>query len=114
MMADEQDRKPDPTTETESDISKAQSQQQPQGQADPQTGETRETGQDLNSEADRGQQAETLTDKRTDVEGASLESAERGEAESGFVGAEGKKDTSSELIEDEEFEEGGEGAPDSE
>jgi hypothetical protein len=114
-MANEEKR--NPATAEESDISKAQSAQQPQAEAGrkAETGEQRgqfetgqqgeqpETGQEpAAGSPDEGQQGETATDQRTDVEGASLESEERGEAESGFVGAKGQRDTSSELIEDEE------------
>ena len=122
-MANEQDK--NPSTGTESDISKSQSQQQPQGQAGQQS-ESRErsgqfeTGQqgreefaqDQSASPDEGQQGETLAQQRTDVEGASRGTPESGEAESGFVGSEGKKDTSSELVEDQEFDKGGQGAPD--
>jgi hypothetical protein len=127
-MANEQ--KPDPATAQESDVSKAQSAQQPTQKAgqQPETGEQRgqfETGQQAGAEqtgdqaatgqaqagqADEGLQGETATQQRTDIEGASLQS-ERGEAESGFVGAEGQADTSSELVEDEDFEKDGQGAP---
>jgi hypothetical protein len=122
------DEKRNPTAE-EKDISKAQSQQQPPQQASqkPETGEQPgqfETGQgaeqtgdqaatgatELGASPDEGLQGDTLSQQRTDVEGASLQS-ERGEAEGGFVGAEGEKDTSSELVEDEDFEKDGQGAP---
>ena len=122
-MANEQDK--NPSTGTESDISKSQSQQQPQGQAGQQseTGERSgqfETGQeepqefaqDESGSPDEGMQGDTLAQQRTDIEGASRGTPESGEAESGFVGSEGKKDTSSELVEDQDFEKGGQGAPD--
>ena len=126
-MANEQGK--NPTTGSETDISKAQSQQQPPQQASQQQGETDqrqgqgETGQQDNEELtgdqaatgsspDAGLQGDTLTQQRTDVEGASLQSETTGEAQSGFVGAEGEQDTSSELIEDDEgFEKDGQGAP---
>jgi len=93
----------DPSTGTEKDISKAQSQQQPPSQATQQPPESGQQGeQDLTDQAKVGQQGETLAKQRTDVEGASLKSPEKGEAESGFVGAEGEQDTSSELVEDED------------
>ena len=115
-----------PTTGTETDISKAQSQQQPPNQASQQQRETGEqsgqfeTGQQGQREfaqdqqagaADEGLQGDTLAEQRTDIEGASLQSPETGEAESGFVGAEGEQDTSSELVEDQEFKKDGQGAP---
>ena len=115
-MANEQDK--NPTTGTESDISKAQSQQQPPEQAKqpPESGEQRgepETGRSEAGRTDEGLQGETATQQRTDVEGASLQSETKGEAESGFVGAEGQKDTSSKLVkeEDEDLAKGGQGAP---
>ena len=115
-MANEQDN--NPTTGTESDVSKAQSQQQPPQQAKqpPETGEQRgepETGQSEAGQPDEGLQGETATQQRTDVEGASLTSETKGEAESGFVGAEGQQDSSSELIkqEDEDLAKGGQRAP---
>lgn len=107
-----------PTTGTQADVSKAQSQQQPPSQASqqrPETGERR--GEFERNEAERGQpdqgQGDILSEQRTDIEGSSLASGEKGEAESGFVGSQGQKDRSSELIEDEdqEFAKGGQGAP---
>ena len=118
--------KQNPTTGTESDISKAQSQQQPPSQASQQRPETgqqagqfetgqqghQQSGQDRPGAApDESLQGETLAQQRTDIEGASRQSPEKGEAESGFVGAEGEQDTSSELVEDQDFEKGGQGAP---
>jgi hypothetical protein len=108
-----------PATGQESDISKAQATQQPAAQAGQQaeTGEQREPqaefGQDQSSGSrDQGLQGDTLSQQRTDIEGASGQSPETGEAESGFVGAEGQTDTSSELIEDEDdFGKDGQGAP---
>ena len=128
-MANDQDRNQNqnPATGSESDISKAQSQQQPPSQANQNelTGEQRgqfETGQQSGDQAatgqgqtgagpDEGLQGDTATQQRTDVEGSSLGSAERGEPESGFVGSEGKQDSSSELVEDQEFKKDGQGAP---
>lgn len=112
--------KENPTTGAETDISKAQSQQQPPNQAsqekggqqnNPQFGEAEpfESGQSAD-QPDAGLERDTLSKQRTDVEGASF-SKEKGETESGFVGAEGQRDTSSELVEDQDFDEGGEGAP---
>jgi hypothetical protein len=88
----------DPTTGTEKDISKAQAEQRPQ------TGQQgqREFAQDQEGPTDEALQGETLAEQRTDIEGSSLQSPEKGEAESGFVGAEGKQDTSGELVEDED------------
>ena len=109
-MANEQDRNQNPTTGSESDVSKAQSQQQPPQQASQRQPETsqeseQETGLDPSANSpDEGQQGETLAKQHTDVEGSSLGKEERGEAESGFVGSEGRQDTSSELVEDEESE----------
>ena len=129
-MANDQDRNQNPTTGTESDISKSQSQQQPQGQAGQraETGEEagqfedarkgqQEFGQDRGeASTDEAQQGETLSQQRTDVEGASAGTPESGETESGFVGSQGGTDTSSELVEDEDedFEKDGQGAPDAE
>ena len=113
-----------PTTGTETDISKAQAAQQPPAQAQqqqPEKGEQRgqfETGQQAGAELsgdqaatgqeqsgagpDEGLQGDTTTQQRTDVEGGSLAGNQTGEAESGFVGAEGQQDTSAELVEDED------------
>jgi len=107
-MANEQDN--NPTTGTETDISKSQSQQQPLDQAkqDKETGEERsqfETDEEKAGQPEASQ-SETATKQRTDVEGASLQS-EKGEAESGFVGAEGQQDTSSELVQDKDEDEEG-------
>ena len=102
----------DPSTGTETDISKSQSQQQPstsedkRQQSDPeQSGGEAATGQDL---AGQSGFAETATEQRSDVEGSSLDKKPTDEGE-GFVGSEGKSDTSSELIEDEDKD--GRGAP---
>ena len=136
-MANEQDK--NPTTGAQSDISKAQSQQQPPNQASQQQGETgqqsgqfetaqqggteqtgdqaatgqAQSGQSSSSSADEGLQGDTLSQQRTDIEGGSLASQASGEGQSGFVGSEGQQDTSSELIEDEdeEFGRDGQGAP---
>lgn len=107
-MANEQDRKQDPATE--SDITKAQSQQQPpQAEAgqQPETGEF-ETGQQSET-PDEGLQGDTLAQQRTDIEGAAGGTPERGEAESGFVGSKGEKDTSSELVDEQDDEDTREG-----
>ena len=122
-MANEQDK--NPTTGTESDISKAQSQQQPPNQASQQqggtgqggaeqTGDQAATGQAPSGSApDEGLQGDTLAQQRTDIEGGSLASQASGEGQSGFVGADGQQDTSSELVEDEDedFAKDGQGAP---
>jgi hypothetical protein len=117
-MANEQNQ--DPTTGKETDISKAQAQQQPPTQANQQA-ETSEQADDQaatgqaqpDASPDEGLQGETATQKRADIEGGSLGKETTGEAESGFVGAQGKQDTSSELVEDddEDFAKDGQGAP---
>jgi len=91
--------KQDPTTAEEQDISKAQSAQQPQVQAGQQS-ETSEQRQAAD-QPDEGLQGETLAKLRSDIEGASQQPKERAEEEAGFIGTEGQRDTSSELIEDE-------------
>lgn len=110
-MANEQERNPG---SEQSDISKSQSQQQPQGQSDQQRdkGEAGqfETGQDGRQEfaqnqsgsPDEGTQGDTLAQQRTDVEGATSGTPESGEAESGFVGSKGEQDSSSELVDEED------------
>ena len=116
-MANEQDRKQNPASE--SDISKAQSQQQPpqtqSGQQDRQfeTGEQgrEEFAQDKAGSPDEGLQSDTLAQQRTDIEGAAGETADRSKAESGFVGSRGEQDTSSELVDEEDEENGSQRAP---
>lgn len=128
-MANEQNRNPGNTPE--SDISKAQSQQQPPQQASQQQGETGQqsgqfetrgdaaltgdqaaTGQArADAGPDEGLQGETTTRQRTDIEGASLGSKERGNADSGFVGSQGGEDSSSELVKGQEFKKDGQGVP---
>ena len=112
-----------PSTGSESDISKSQSQQQqPTGSQDrqqqpnaEQSGDEAATGQSQPDQASAGQAGfgETATQQRSDVEGSSLGQQPTGEAESGFVGSEGQSDTSSELVEDEDqdFSKDGQGAP---
>jgi hypothetical protein len=118
-MSNEQ--KPNPATGKESDISKAQAQQQPAAQAEQpaETGEQRgqfetnqqgqpaEFAQDKSAGSpDLGQQGDTLAQQRTDIEGASLQSAEEeDEPGTGFVGSKGERDTSSELVEDKDVDE---------
>lgn len=110
-MANEQDRKQDPATEA--DISKAQSAQQPPqaAQQQPETGQEgrQEFAQDQDRSPDEGLQGDTLAQQRTDIEGAARETPERGEAESGFVGSKGEKDTSSELVDEQDDENSREG-----
>lgn len=129
-MANDQNQ--NPTTGAESDISKAQSQQQPPSQARQQENERGEregqfeTGQQgqqgqpgqqgsdsPSASPDAGLQDDTLEQGRTDVEGGSLASRESGEAGSGFIGSEGQRDSSGQLIEeeDEDFARDGQGAP---
>lgn len=111
-MANDQERNPG---SEQSDISKSQSQQQPQGQSGEQreTGEKsgqfetaqegrQEFGQDQGGSPDEGTQGDTLTQQRTDVEGESRPRPESGEAESGFVGSQGQQDSSSELVDEED------------
>ena len=95
-MANEQNRNPG---SEQSDISKSQAQQQPQGQAgqqresgqqggqfetsqqgrDEQSGDRSATGQSQTSGSpDLGTQGDTLTQQRTDVEGGSLRGCEFG------------------------------------
>jgi hypothetical protein len=100
------DEKRNPTTE-ESDITKAQAQQQPPQQASqqPETGEQSQPAEAQGQTADQpdeGLQSETATRPRTDVEGTSLQPEEQDEAEAGFVGSKGERDTSSELVEEED------------
>jgi hypothetical protein len=114
-MDDRKDQ--NPSTGSESDISKSQSQRQPSTSQDreqqpdaEQSGEQAATGQDTASQSGFG---ETATEQRSDIEGSSLDKKPTDEGESGFVGSEGKTDTSSELIEDEDqkFRKDGQGAP---
>ena len=101
-MANEQERK-DPASET--DISKAQSQQQPQGESGQfETGQEgrQEFAQDKGGAPDEGTQGDTLAQQRTDIEGESRQAPETGEAESGFVGSKGEQDSSSELVDEED------------
>jgi len=110
-----------PSTGSESDISKSQSQQQPSTSQDrqqqpdaEQSGDQAATGQAQSDQAaDQAGFGETATQQRSDVEGSSIDEQPTGEAESGFVGSEGKTDTSSELVEEEDqkFRKDGQGAP---
>ena len=125
-MANEQGN--NPTTGAESDISKAQSQQQPPSQARQQKSQTGERegqfetnqqgqqqpGEDQSGAApDEGMQGDTLSQQRTDVEGGSLAAGESDEIAGGFVGSKGERDSSSRLVddEDEDFARDGQGAP---
>ena len=120
-----------PSTGSEPDISKSQSQQQqpstsqdrqPQSDAE-QSGDQAATGQaqsgqfnqsstgqfDQSSTGQSGQAGsaqsgfgETATQDRSDVEGSSIGQEPTGESESGFVGSQGGTDTSSELVDEDE------------
>jgi hypothetical protein len=113
-MANEQGK--NPTTGQESDISKSQATQEPTGQQSqqPESGEQRqqsEFGQERPAgQPDEGLEGGTATRQDTDIEGAS-QTKDKGEAESGFVGSQSESDRSSELVEDDDFAKGGQGAP---
>ena len=100
--------KQNPSTGSESDISKSQSQQQPPSSQDREKDKTGSEFQDnAASQPDQPSSAqagfgETATDQRSDVEGSSLDKKPTDEGEGGFVGSEGETDTSSELVEDED------------
>jgi hypothetical protein len=133
-MANEQDK--NPTAGQESDISKSQATQQPKGQAgqqselgqqsgqfetsqqggSEQSGDQAATGQGQAGSSPDAGQSDTLTEQRTDVEGAGLsgtEGGQSGQVGGGFVGSQGKQDSSRELIDEdeEEFGKDGQGAP---
>jgi hypothetical protein len=136
-MANEQ--KPNPATGQESDISKSQAQQQPAAQAGQQaetgqqggqqfgqsgqfetsqqsgaeqTGDQAATGQaQPGAGPDEALQGDTLAQQRTDIEGGSLGSEDEDEAGTGFVGSKGEGDTSSELVDEQQFDKDGQGAP---
>lgn len=106
-MANEQDKNP---TGQDADISKSQASQQTTGQdRQPEMDQDKSSGQ-----PDDGQQGETATQQRSDLEGISGQ-PEHGEAESGFVGSKGQQDSSGELVSDddadEDFAKDGQGAP---
>lgn len=131
-----ENRENEKLTGQETDITKAQSPKQPTAQAgqQPETSEQREqqpsqTGQFETAEQgqqpevgesqpsgspDEGLQGETATQQRTDIEGASLQSEEEGDVEGGFVGSQGERDTSSELVDKQDLDKDGRGAPESE
>ena len=108
-----------PSTGSESDISKSQAQQPPPTSQD--RGKDQPASQSQDNASSRPDQpsssqsgfGETATQQRSDIEGSSLGKEPTSEAESGFVGSEGKTDTSSKLVEDEEqkFRKDGQGAP---
>ena len=109
-----------PSTGSESDISKSQSQQQPPSQAGQQSpqgeGQFDPANNDQSDDASTGRAGfgETATDQRSDVEGSSLGKQDPTQRQQGgFVGSEGTTDTSNELIEDEDqqFRKDGQGAP---
>lgn len=108
-MANEQNR--DPANE-QTDISKAQSTQQPSDEA----GQHPEAGTEIRQTPagagpDEGLQGDTATQQRTDVEGATLRSAQQNQAESGFIGSQSGADASSELVEEQHFAKDDQGAP---
>ena len=125
-----------PPAAQDTDLSKAQNQQQPAGQQNqaelgqsqqpPQSGQQTQSefgqsqeqpsGQaDYGSAGDLVGQSDTTTQQRSDIEGGtSTGQATDVEGSSTFVGAKGATDTSSELIEDDESSDSandGQGAP---
>lgn len=111
-MANEENRNPE--TGQDTDISKSQSAQQPQGQDKERQPHGEDSslpaeGQGESGEAGQAGFGETATEQRSDIEGAA-QSSEGGQSSSGFVGSEGQQDTSSELVEGQDFEDDGQGA----
>ena len=89
------------STSQQTDLSKAQNQSQPQGQAD-----YGSAGQDAG-------QSDTASKQRSAIEGDTSTGKALNESNSQFVGSKGASDTSSELVEDDEtsdFAKDGQGA----
>ena len=78
------------STSQQTDLSKAQNQQQPQGQAD-----YGSAGQDAG-------QSDTASQQRSDIEGGTSTGQASDEGSSQFVGSKGASDTSSEFVEDDD------------
>ena len=101
------------STNQQTDLSKAQNQQQPQGQQQP---EGQSQQQQPQGQADYGSagQSDTASQQRTDIEGGtSTGQASDIEGSSQFVGSKSASDTSGEFIEDDEssdFAKDGQGA----
>jgi hypothetical protein len=108
---------PTPPKEDDTDITKAQTPQQPASFGEPR--KTPPPTDEVQSQLDEDQAestgqagfGETATDQRNDVEGSSLDQPE--ESQAGFVGSNSTTDSSSELIEDEDehFRKDGQGVP---
>ena len=107
--------KQNPPTEQQTDLTKAQNQQQPSGQPDQDKfAQSRQPPEDQSQEQPAGQadygsagetagQSDTTTQQRSDIEGGtSTGQATDIEGSSQFVGSQAATDTSSELIEDDE------------
>ena len=113
-----------PASGQETDLTKAQNQQQPSGeqgqqtgqsqfgqsQSDPSTGEQGQSGLNPSQQAPSGQadygsagQSDTVTQQRRDIEGGTATGQASGsQGSSQFVGSQSQTDTSSELIEEED------------
>lgn len=113
-----------PASGQETDLTKAQNQQQPSGeqgqqagqsqfgqsQSDPSTGEQGQSGLNPSQQAPSGQadygsagQSDTVTQQRSDIEGGTATGQASGsQGGSQFVGSQSQTDTSSGLIEEED------------
>ncbi len=108
------------STSQQTDLSKAQNQQQPQGQQEQPSGQQNQSQEQPQGQSDYGSagqnagQSDPTSQQRTDIEGGtSTGQASDIEGSSQFVGSKGGSDTSSELIEDDEssdFAKDGQGA----
>ena len=95
--------KQNPPADQQTDLTKAQNQQQPLGQKD--QDESAQPQQPPQGQADHGSagQSDTTAQQRSDVEGGtSTGQATDIEGSSTFVGSQAASDTSSELIEDDD------------
>ncbi|MEO5810088.1 MAG: hypothetical protein ABIR51_08555 [Sphingomicrobium sp.] len=102
----QQPQQPETTQASEAEQS-GQAQQPP---------ETSQQGQSGEQPGHIGQ-SEAMTEQKSDIEGSSGGSPATGQAPpqpSGFVGSEGSSDSSSELVEGDDYAKDGQGAPDGE
>ncbi len=108
------------STSQQTDLSKAQNQQQPQGQQEQPSGQQNQSQEQPQGQSDYGSagqnagQSDSTSQQRSDIEGGTSTGQASNEGSSQFVGSKGNSDTSSELIEDDEssdFAKDGQGAP---
>ena len=87
-----------------------------QAQQPPETSQQGQPGEQSGEQPGHLGQSEAMTEQKNDIEGSggSPAAGQTPSQPSGFVGSEGSSDTSSELVEDDDFAKNGQGTPEGE